>query len=262
MAFQFESYNPDKDTSSPFSGFGGVNEASSKKSEEWGDDSDESDIEPELYDKQDDETSPPSQQEGNPEQKGFVGQNDAGFGALAVDKAFDITQQQLQKRRWITIKILNKSSKVLQEPHWVFKDGKTEVNPVLYIEKDGGEGEARFKGRTLKGALSYEISDTAGSNSSDRRVVIVFKVLYFRGFEVGKWVQVGSGRANQVGIKTIKRKGSKWTETKSGEIYKIHKGCLKENSGEYHTHESGGLKFRYTISDTGDAEVKVVVIDA
>lgn len=208
-------------------------------------------------------------------EKGFIPLGDptglggamAGFLAGAATQAI---VHQVVKRRWVTVKITNNTCcKDLVEPHWAFENGKTEVSPDFLIPS-GSTGEAMFKGQTLKGVLSYEIAEK-GELQGTHRVLIVFKVLYFRGFEVGKWLDIGSDRANQLGVKIIPKKRNpqtgkeEWPSTndlKNGKLYNEHSAkCLKDSAGEWHIFRSNGLTFRFTMSDTGAAVAKIYMYD-
>lgn len=253
---------------------------------------DDSDDDGSVIDVNDYEDEPPSTATTKSAEKpGFKPLGDpTGLSSIFVTQAFNAAVRQFDKRRWLTIKIVNESEKVdLIEPHWVFKEGKSKEVPDFRIasRKEGG---ARFKGRKLKGALSYLIVEK-GKDTGICRLVILFKVLYYRGVEVGKLVKPNTKRANRVGVTTIvkgrkyesdkkfrKLKEELWSRTNTSDVYAfLHKKYLKERLQKYREYEtcsykfdtenSGSLKdhtlnFRYAISDTGDAESKIVVFDA
>jgi hypothetical protein len=134
--------------------------------EDWGPIDDEDIDEDEL-----EETN-----EGGPRSQ-FVGE---GLATAGLSKVMDLGIELARKQRRIAIKIVNRSNQYLTNPHWSLRDGMTEVNPELTIfAKDPtscepGTGEAIFRGKTLKGSLSYQIGDEQFA------VMILFKVLFFQ----------------------------------------------------------------------------------
>ena len=195
-----------------------------------------------------------------------------------AEKGFDLAKQELERLRKVTMKITNKScAYLLANPRWAFKDGKTEINPDFVIDINGGTGEAVFQGRTLKGVLTYNLDSDfyrnhALTRPNDYVLMIVFKVLYFRGFEFDLLkIDFKSSRKNQVGAKIIRASKAELDGKKDvrGGMYMKHKHVLKHCAGRYHTYEPDSndrdaprLFVRFSVSDTGEADVKIIVQDA
>ena len=229
-----------------------------------------------------------------------------GLAAAGLGKLIDLGIGLAKMQRKITIKVVNRSVQDLTNPYWSLRDGVTEVNPELTIFGVGrtnsftadepGTGEATFRGKTLKGSLSYQIGDTPFA------VVILFKVLFFQPeVRLGRFVHYDS-RNNQVFVTVIpknkreKREVTKETQRKvkkmkvrkrvapfykpnedkskefrplrQPDLYDKYEGDLKHCAGKYHEYEVDQfadelngcpkLKFRYSISDVGDAEIRVI----
>ena len=228
----------------------------------------------------------------------FVGE---GLASAGLGKAIDLAIGLAEKQRRITIKIVNRSKQNLTNPYWSLKDGVTEVNPELAIfgvaknptSGEPGTGEAIFRGKTLKGSLSYQIGDKPFA------VLILFKVLFFQPeIHLGPLAQYddrnnqvfitvipknereqseGTKKAQKIKVKKAVAKFFKTKEDKPKEerplrqlyLYKKYKGDLKHCAGKYHEYEVDQsklkgcpkLKLQYSISDVGNAEIRVTVSD-